>query len=112
MKTHIIPFLCCGLVACSLSSCKDEEKELAAKENELSNELEEKRKALNDLVQKVDELETADRSEHLIDAELKLETFTRQIDFEKSEQAQLAGEEKAFKDQLEMYRSKYPLGGQ
>ena len=110
MKTPIIPFLYCGLVAFGFSSCGKKEEELGKKESELKNQIEIKRKELNSLVRKVDELETADHSENLIDAELELESLTRQIEFEKSEQASLAEEEKGFKDKLADYQKKYPFG--
>lgn len=112
MKTPIIPFLYCGIAVCGLSSCGEEEAKLAAKEAELSNQVESQRKKLNELVRKVDEIETNDRSELLIDAELKLDSYTRQIEFEKSEQASLAEEVKSYEKQLAEYRKKYPLKGE
>ena len=109
MKTPIIPFLYCGILAFGLSSCGDEAAKLAEKDIELTNEVDIKRKRLNDLVRKVDELETKDLSEKLIDLELKVDAMVRQVEFEKEERVSLAEEEKDFQKQLAEFQKKYPI---
>ena len=98
-------------MAFGLSSCGDEAAKLADKEIEITNEVEIKRKKLNDLVRNVDKLETKDLSEKLIDVELKLDALVHQLKFEKAEQASLAEEEKMHQERLVDYRKKYPLRG-
>ena len=51
----------------------------------LSEELDQKREKLNEIVRGVDELETEDYSEKLVEVNLKLDALTRALEFEKTE---------------------------
>ena len=66
MKKMSIPFLCLGIAVMGLSSCGEKEKELETRESKLGEELDQKRKTLNEVVRSVDELETEDYSEKLV----------------------------------------------
>ena len=111
MKKKFIPFLCLGMAVMGLNSCGKKEKELEAKESELEDELDQTRKKLNEVVRSVDELETQDRSDKLVDVNLELGALTRELEFEKTEQEKLAAEEKEFENKLEKYQEKYSQGG-
>ncbi len=110
MKKMIILFLCLGIAVMGLSSCREKEKELEAKESKLGEELGEKRKRLNEVVRSVDELETVDYSEKLVEVNLKLDALTRELEFEKTELKKLSAEKREFVKKLEDYRKKYSMG--
>jgi len=110
MKKMIIPFLCLGIAVMGLSSCREKEKELEAKESKLGEELDQKRKKLNEVVRSVDELETDDYFEKLVEVNLKLDALTRELEFEKTELEKLSAEKREFVKKLEDYRKKYSMG--
>ncbi|HBE97848.1 MAG TPA: hypothetical protein DDW68_11820 [Verrucomicrobiales bacterium] len=110
MKKMIILFLCLGIAVMGFSSCGEKEKELEAKESKLGEELGEKRKRLNEVVRSVDELETVDYSEKLVEVNLKLDALTRELEFEKTELKKLSAEKREFVKKLEDYRKKYSMG--
>lgn len=111
MKKMIIPFLCLGIAVMGLSSCGEKEKELEAKGSELGEELDQKRKKLNEVVRSVDELETEDYSEKLVEVNLKLDALKRELELEKTELEKLSAEKREFVKKLEDYRKKYSMGG-
>ncbi len=110
MKKMIIPFLCLGIAVMGLSSCGEKEKELEAKESKLGEELDQKRKKLNEVVRSVDELETEDYSEKLVEVNLKLDALKRELELEKTELEKLSAEKREFVKKLEDYRKKYSMG--
>lgn len=110
MKEMIIPFLCLGIAVMGLSSCGKKKKELEDKESKLGEELDQKRKKLNEVVRSVDELETEDYSEKLVEVNLKLDALTRELEFEKTELEKLSAEKREFVKKLEDYRKKYSMG--
>ena len=110
MTNVIIPLLCLGIAVMGLSSCGEKEKELEAKESKLSEELDQKRKKLNGVVRSVDELETEDYSEKMVEVNLKLDALTRELEFEKTELKKLSDEKRGFVKKLEDYRKKYSMG--
>ena len=93
------------------SSCGEKEKELEAKESKLSEELDQKREKLNEVVRSVDELETEDYFEKLVEVNLNLDALTRELEFEKTELNKLSAEKTEFVKKLEDYRKQYPMGG-
>ena len=93
------------------SSCGEKEKELEAKESKLSEELDQKREKLNEVVRSVDELETEDYFEKLVEVNLNLDALTRELEFEKTELKKLSAEKTEFVKKLEDYRKQYPMGG-
>lgn len=110
MKKMIIPFFCLGIAVMGLSSCGEKEKELEAKESKLGEELDRKRKKLNEVVRSVDEMDTEDYSEKLVEVNLKLDALTRELEFEKTEVEKLSAEKRQFVKKLEDYRRKYSMG--
>ena len=93
------------------SSCGEKEKELEAKESKLGEELDQKREKLNEVVRSVDELETEDYFEKLVEVNLDLDALTRELEFEKTEIKKLSAEKTEFVKKLEEYRKQYPMGG-
>ena len=93
------------------SSCGEKEKELEAKESKLGEELDQKREKLNEVVRSVDELETEDYFEKLVEVNLNLDALTRELEFEKTELKKLSAEKTEFVKKLEDYRKQYPMGG-
>mgnify|MGYP001227739103 FL=1 len=93
------------------SSCGEKEKELEAKESKLGEELDQKREKLNEVVGSVDELETEDYFEKLVEVNLNLDALTRELEFEKTELKKLSAEKTEFVKKLEDYRKQYPMGG-
>ena len=110
MKKMSIPFLCLGIAVMGLSSCGEKEKELETRESKLGEELDQKRKTLNEVVRSVDELETEDYSEKLVEVNLKLDALMRELEFEKTELKKLSAEKREFVKKLEDYREKYSMG--
>ena len=110
MKKMSIPFLCLGIAVMGLGSCGEKEKELKARESKLGEELDQKRKTLNEVVRSVDELEIEDYSEKLVEVNLKLDALTRELEFEKRELKKLSAEKREFVKKLEDYRKKYSMG--
>ena len=86
------------------------DKNLAYKCYCTTEELDQKRKKLNDVVRSVDELETEDYSEKLVEVNLKLDALTRGLEFEKTELEKLSAEKREFVKKLEDYRKKYSMG--
>ena len=111
MKKMIISFFCLGIAVMGFSSCGEKEKELEAKESKLSEELDQKREKLNEVVRSVDELETEDYFEKLVEVNLNLDALTRELEFEKTELKKLSAEKTEFVKKLEDYRKQYPMGG-
>ena len=93
------------------SSCGEKEKELEAKESKLGEELDQKREKLNEVVRSVDELETEDYFEKLVEVNLNLDALMRELEFEKTELKKLSAEKTEFVKKLEDYRKQYPMGG-
>ena len=111
MKKMIISFLCLVIAVMGFSSCGEKEKELEAKESKLGEELDQKREKLNEVVRSVDELETEDYFEKLVEVNLNLDALTRELEFEKTELKKLSAEKTEFVKKLEDYRKQYPMGG-
>ena len=110
MEKIIIPLFSLGIAVMGLSSCGEKETELEVKESKLSEELDQKREKLNEIVRGVDELETEDYSEKLVEVNLKLDALTRALEFEKTELKKLSAEKRGLVKRLEDYRKKYSMG--